>query len=78
MKSPTKTQNFSITLSEEVNGILFYIISRRNSSSKFKVTEKLRKCEIFPSQDSLKWTLLTIQFALFIKQTQHPAMGCEL
>jgi hypothetical protein len=56
-----------MTPSEHVKGTLFYIISQINSSSKFKVTEK---CEIFPGQDSLKWTLLAIQFAVFMKQTQ--------
>jgi hypothetical protein len=63
-KSPTKSQNFSLTLSEHVKGTLFYIISRRHFSSKFKGIEKLWKCEIFPCQNSLKWTLLTIQFAV--------------
>jgi hypothetical protein len=79
MKSPAKTQNFSLILSEHVivKGTLFYIVSRRNSSSKFKGTEKLWKCEIFPCQDSPKWTLDN-SIAVFMKQTQHPAMGCEL
>jgi hypothetical protein len=55
-------------------GTLFYIISRRSSSSKFKVTKKLWNISL-PGQPEVDFVN---NFAVFMKQTQHPAMGCEL